>query len=1235
MVVESPNKARTIGNYLGDGYIVESSIGHIRDLPRGAADVPAKYKGEPWARLGVDTEHDFEPLYIVTPDKKAQVAKLKALLAGATELYLATDEDREGEAIAWHLLQTLQPKVPVKRMVFHEITPAAIRAAAESPRELDVNLVDAQETRRILDRLYGYEVSPVLWKKVMPKLSAGRVQSVATRIIVERERARMAFVSGSYWGLDAMFTPTGATEGAFTAALSTVDGRRLAVGRDFDPATGRLSADAARADVLQLDEDGATTLAGHLRDGAAVVTSVEEKPYTRRPYAPFMTSTLQQEAGRKLGFSSERTMRTAQKLYESGYITYMRTDSTTLSQTALDAARAQARELYGPEYVPAQPRQYTKKVKNAQEAHEAIRPAGESFRTPGQVANALGADEFRVYELIWQRTIASQMVDAKGQTLTVKITAPAGDASCVFTSSGRTITFPGFLRAYVETVDAEAGGEADDAERRLPNLQEGQQLSIGDLTPGAHFTNPPARYTEPSLIKALEDLGIGRPSTYASIIRTITDRGYVWRKGQALVPSWIAFAVVGLLEQHFARLVDYDFTAAMEDELDSIAEGRLGRTAWLKSFYYGGEIGPEGGVGRSGGLKKLVGDRLEDIDAREVNSLPLLTGADGRKVLVRVGRYGPYLERDGLPGDDGAAGPAERANLPEELAPDEVTAEVAEDLFAQAEIGDKVLGTDPGSGREIVAKDGRYGPYVTEILPEGTPDHGQERRQAADRVTVQDDDGGDGGPGHRIAAAHPAAGGRGRSGHRRGDHRAERPVRALPEEGHRFAVVGRRGVAVQRHAGRGAGALRAAEDPGAHGGRGVIAPGRRRRSGHRQADGDQGRQVRAVRHRRGDERIVAQGRRGGHADHRPGGGAALRAAGPRAGPEEDHHPEGAGRREERRRTQDHHPEARSQDRTQAKRGVNRGSASGGSEGETRVKPGRSGCRAAYDRIMTSPMAGAAPGEAGFAPAFPDALAGTGGTADPQVQTVASPPFPDPTAEQVASWSYWTADGAPPVIVGPILAPIVIDPAMVARAEAELARQAEHDRVDRAHAVAARQGAVQRAAARSGRLPVQLPAQLQNLPSWLPPSVQDAVRRGLSHATQGPPPGGQPGSTGYTPSAQSARLTAAPRRDSAVGSSGSTGYTPSVQSTRSTAAPRRDSAVGSSGSTGYTPSVQSTQVDRRAAPRLHRRYRRGQEPRVRRLGGTGLHRGRAVRHRNRPEDRLGDPRPDQPVTGQFG
>jgi DNA topoisomerase-1 len=721
VVVESPSKAKTISGFLGDGYIVESSVGHIRDLPRGAADVPAKYKGEPWARLGVNTENGFEPLYVISPEKRAQVAKLKSLLAGADELYLATDEDREGEAIAWHLLETLKPKVPVKRMVFHEITPAAIRAAAENPRALDDNLVDAQETRRILDRLYGYEVSPVLWKKVMPKLSAGRVQSVATRIIVQRERERMAFRAGTYWGLDASMAPTESSEkDAFKSSLSSVAGRRLAAGRDFDPATGGIK---SGSDVLLLDEDGARTLAAQLEGGTATVSSVEEKPYTRRPYPPFMTSTLQQEAGRKLGFNSERTMRTAQRLYENGYITYMRTDSTTLSATAQEAARAQARELYGPEYVPDAPRQYTRKVKNAQEAHEAIRPAGETFRTPGQVARSINGDEFRLYELIWQRTIASQMVDAKGLTLSLRITATADGQECIFSASGRTITFPGFLRAYVETVDAEAGGEADDAERRLPNLSVGQQLDIRELIPAGHVTTPPARYTEPSLIGALQDLGIGRPSTYTSIIRTIIDRGYVWKKGQALVPSWIAFAVIGLLETHFARLVDYDFTAAMEDELDAIADGRIRRTDWLGAFYFGGDVGPDGSVGRTGGLKKLVGDRLEDIDAREVNSLPLLTDAQGRQVTVRVGRYGPYLERavegGSGDGDDGSGATVQRANLPEDLPPDEVTAEVAEELFAQAGDGaENELGIDPDTGHMIVARDGRYGPYVTEVLPD-------------------------------------------------------------------------------------------------------------------------------------------------------------------------------------------------------------------------------------------------------------------------------------------------------------------------------------------------------------------------------------------------------------------------------------------------------------------------------------------------------------------------------------
>src|SRR6195952_789874 len=729
VVVESPAKAKTLSQPLGEGDIVESLVGRLRDLPRNAADVPAKYKGESWARLGVNTENNFEPIYVVSPEKRAQVAKLKSLLAGADELYLATDEDREGEAIAWHLLDTLKPKVPVKRMVFHEITPAAIRAAAESPRELNDNLVDAQETRRILDRLYGYEVSPVLWKKVGSNLSAGRVQSVATRIIVERERARMAFRSGTYWGIDALLEP-GAGKTKFTAALNSIDGRRLAAGRDFDENTGSLK---ATSDVLLLDEDGARTVAAALQDGSAVVSSVEEKPYTRKPYPPFMTSTLQQEGGRKLGFSSERTMRTAQRLYESGYITYMRTDSTTLSQTALDAARSQARELYGSEYVPPAPRQYTRKVKNAQEAHEAIRPAGETFRTPAQVANGMGADEFRLYELIWQRTIASQMVDARGLTLSLRITAPLTGApgfgsEALFTASGRTITFPGFLRAYVGPQEAEAGGEADDAERRLPNLKVDERLHINELTPGGPPTTPPARYTEPSLIKHLEELGIGRPSTYTSIIRPITERGHAWRKGKALAPPCLACAVVGLLERHFGRLVDYEFTAAMEDDLDAIAEGRLGRTAWLSTFYFGGETGPEGAVSRSGGLKKLVSENLEEIDAREVNSLPLLKDSEGRQITVRVGRYGPYLERpalviEGAPETDTPQ--LERANLPEELAPDEVTAEVAEALFDQAEIGDAELGPDPLSGNMIVAKDGRYGPYVTEVLPEDAPTKGK------------------------------------------------------------------------------------------------------------------------------------------------------------------------------------------------------------------------------------------------------------------------------------------------------------------------------------------------------------------------------------------------------------------------------------------------------------------------------------------------------------------------------
>ena len=707
VIVESPAKARKIASYLGANYVVESSRGHIRDLPRGAADVPAKFKGESWARLGVDVDNAFEPLYIVTPDKKSTVAELKGALEGADELYLATDGDREGEAIAWHLLETLKPRVPVRRMVFHEITEAAILAAAADPRDLDQDLVDAQETRRILDRLYGYEVSPVLWKKVMPKLSAGRVQSVATRIIVQRERERMAFVSASFWDLSATLDAgADTTPRSFGARLVAVDGVRVATGRDFGP-DGQLR----RGDVLIVDEAHAGRLAEALADVRLTVSGVEEKPYTRRPYPPFMTSTLQQEGGRKLRFSAERTMRTAQRLYENGYITYMRTDSTTLSETAISAARTQARELYGAEYLHETPRQYTRKVKNAQEAHEAIRPAGEVFRTPGQVAGELDGDEFRMYELIWQRTVASQMADARGTTLSVRITGTAATGEeCTFAASGRTITHPGFLKAYVETVDEEAGGEADDAERRLPRLTEGQAVTATELAPDGHATTPPARYTEASLVKALEELGIGRPSTYASIINTIQDRGYVWKRGSALVPSWVAFAVIGLLERHFSRLVDYGFTAALEDELDSIAAGSQQRTDWLTGFYFGAALGSPQSVARSGGLKKLVGINLEAIDAREINSIRLFDDAEGREVHVRVGRYGPYLERI-------VQDASQRANLPEDLPPDELTAEIAEQLFATPVEG-RSLGTDPVSGHEIVAKEGRYGPYVTEVLPE-------------------------------------------------------------------------------------------------------------------------------------------------------------------------------------------------------------------------------------------------------------------------------------------------------------------------------------------------------------------------------------------------------------------------------------------------------------------------------------------------------------------------------------
>jgi DNA topoisomerase-1 len=705
VIVESPAKARTIAGYLGPDFVVESSVGHIRDLPDSAAEIPEKYKGEAWARLGVDVEHGFEPLYVVDSDKKKTVAQLRKHLADADELLLATDEDREGEAIAWHLLEVLKPKVPARRMVFHEITRDAIERALDETRDVDERLVDAQESRRILDRLYGYEVSPVLWKKVMRGLSAGRVQSVATRLVVERERERMAFRSAEWWDLLATFAPE-----SFEARLVSLDGQRVATGRDFGP-DGKL-----RGEARQLDEDAARGLAERLDGASFHVSRVERKPYVRRPSAPFMTSTLQQEASRKLRFSAQTTMRLAQRLYENGYITYMRTDSTTLSESALTAARAQATSLFGADYVPQQPRRYERKVKNAQEAHEAIRPSGDRFRTPQDVRGELSPDEHALYELIWMRTIASQMKDAQGQTVSLRIAAEStGGEAVEFGASGTVITFRGFLAAYEEGRDDDRAAQESDEERRLPNLSEGDSVVLQKLEPQGHETSPPARYTEATLVRTLEELGIGRPSTYASILGTILDRGYVFKRGTALVPAFLAFSVVGLLEQHFGRLVDYDFTARMEDDLDRIAAGDEHRVEWLGRFYFG-----DG----TGGLHELVSD-LGAIDAREINSLEI-----GDGIVLRVGRYGPYLERDG-----------QRASVPEELAPDELTLERAEELLAQPS-GDRELGADPETGLPIVARTGRYGPYVTEVLPEDSKEKPRTaslfKTMSLDTVTLED-----------------------------------------------------------------------------------------------------------------------------------------------------------------------------------------------------------------------------------------------------------------------------------------------------------------------------------------------------------------------------------------------------------------------------------------------------------------------------------------------------------------
>jgi DNA topoisomerase-1 len=725
VIVESPAKARTIGGYLGKDYVVESSIGHIRDLPNNAADTPAKIKDKPWGRLAVDVENEFTPYYVVPRDKKSHISKLKGLLKDADELYLATDEDREGEAIAWHLLDELKPKkdVTVKRMVFHEITKAAILEAAENPRDLAMDLVEAQETRRILDRLYGYEVSPVLWKKVMSGLSAGRVQSVATRLVVDRERARMAFKIASYWDLEGTFDAGSKHEQRmFPAKLHSIDGTRVASGSNFGP-DGQLKAGAS---VVHLDRTRAEALVSALADTSYDVRSVESKPYRRSPYAPFRTTTLQQEAGRKLGMSASVTMSVAQRLYENGFITYMRTDSTTLSDGAIQAARRQATELYGAEYVPDTPRTYTSKVKNAQEAHEAIRPAGESFRTPAQTG--LTGDQFRLYELIWMRTVASQMKDATGQTVSIRLGGAASSGEdVVFGASGRVITFHGFLKAYVEGTDD--GGAKDDQETRLPNLEQGDPVSAASLSANGHETKPPSRYTEATLIKELEEREIGRPSTYASIIGTILNRGYVYKKGTALVPAWLAFSVIRLMEDHFPRQVSYEFTAAMEDVLDEIAGGRKDRVGELTEFYYGSEAVK--------GLKPLV-DGLGDIDARELATFPV--GGPDSGINLRVGRYGPYLE-----GPDDEGNPTgKRANVPDDLPPDELTLEKAKELFANPAGEEIQLGRHPETGLEVVAKNGRYGPYVTELLPEDAPKKAKPRTgslfksMSLDTVTLDD-----------------------------------------------------------------------------------------------------------------------------------------------------------------------------------------------------------------------------------------------------------------------------------------------------------------------------------------------------------------------------------------------------------------------------------------------------------------------------------------------------------------
>ena len=698
VIVESPAKARKIGSFLGDEYVVEASVGHIRDLPQRAADIPKEFKKFAWAKEGVNIEEEFAPLYVINPDKKSKVAELKELMKDADELILATDEDREGEAIAWHLIEVLRPKIPVRRMVFHEITKDAIQKAAKETRDLDYRLVDAQETRRVLDRLYGYRLSPVLWKKVMPRISAGRVQSVATRLIVERERERMAFISSGWWDLAAACVP------GFSARLLSLDGKRVATTNDFDSNGGIKEKSATN--ILLLDEAAARELVQSLNGQSLVVKSLEESPRTERPKAPFTTSTMQQDAGSRLGWGAQLTMRIAQRLYENGYITYMRTDSVTLSSSSIAAARSSAQALYGKEFVPATPRVYEGKTKNAQEAHEAIRPAGESFRTPGELAPELSRDEFALYDLIWKRTIASQMSDAKKQQMRVDFDVKTKTGSdAIFRANGSVVVFAGFLAAYEDIVEEKA--DAEEVDRRLPAMKVSEKIEVSEYSCEGHETKPPARYTEPTLVKKLEELGIGRPSTFASIMQTIQDRGYVAKRGRALVPTFLAFSVTGLLEQHFTKLIDYEFTASMEEDLDRIANGDEERVAWLTKFFYGSDNNP--------GLADLSAD-LGAIDAQAINTMKM-----GEDIEIRVGRFGAYLQQG--QGDD-----RKFANIPEQMAPDELTLPVAIELLAKPS-GERKLGTDPETGLEVIAKSGRFGAYITEVFPEEIVEEGAKKKR--------------------------------------------------------------------------------------------------------------------------------------------------------------------------------------------------------------------------------------------------------------------------------------------------------------------------------------------------------------------------------------------------------------------------------------------------------------------------------------------------------------------------